>query len=237
MTARLIGVDVGGTKIAVATLESTRLSEPVLAATDTSSTEALIAQLVAIAAAGEAAAVGVAVPSVVDWETGRIRSSVNIPLQDIALRDVLREQLGVPVYVDNDATCAALAEAYDETAGSSPATSSCSRSAPAWAVGSSSPGASTAARRRRRRARSHARRRRHAQRALLPHRPLPAAGLPGGPRVGDRAQRARTRVRPRARPRHRLRARRRLCASRRSSCLDAASVWVSRMRSTRSTPI
>ena len=70
--------------------------------------------MAAVAAAGDAAAVGVAVPSVVDWESGRIRSSVNIPLQDIPLRAVLRERLGVPVYVDNDATCAALAEAYDD---------------------------------------------------------------------------------------------------------------------------
>jgi glucokinase len=39
---------------------------------------------------------------------------VNIPLHDVALRQVLRERLGVPVFVDNDATCAALAEAYDD---------------------------------------------------------------------------------------------------------------------------
>jgi len=115
MTERFIGVDVGGTKIAVAVLDGTAMGEPVLQPTDTSSTETLIDQLVtAIGAAGEASAVGVAVPSVVDWETGRIRSSVNIPLHDIALREVLRERLGVPVYVDNDATCAALAEAYDD---------------------------------------------------------------------------------------------------------------------------
>ena len=110
-----IGVDVGGTKIAVALLDGTALLEPVVERTDTSSAEALVAQLVrAIRAAGDAAAVGVAVPSVVDWQTGRIRSSVNIPLQDVPLREVLRAQLGIPVYVDNDATCAALAEAYDE---------------------------------------------------------------------------------------------------------------------------
>lgn len=115
MAQRLIGVDVGGTKTAVAVLDGTALSEPVLAPTDTSAGEALIAQLVAaVAAAGPADAVGVAVPSVVDWATGRIRSSVNIPLHDVPLRDVLRERLGVPVYVDNDATCAALAEAYDD---------------------------------------------------------------------------------------------------------------------------
>ena len=63
---------------------------------------------------GPARAVGVAVPSVVDFETGRVRASVNVPLADIALRDVLRERLGMPVVVDNDATCAALAEAYDD---------------------------------------------------------------------------------------------------------------------------
>jgi glucokinase len=115
MAQRLIGVDVGGTKTAVAVLDGAAMSEPALEPTQTSSTETLIDQLVAaVGAAGEASAVGVAVPSVVDWETGRIRSSVNIPLQDIALREVLRERLGVPVYVDNDATCAALAEAYDD---------------------------------------------------------------------------------------------------------------------------
>ena len=115
MAQRLIGVDVGGTKTAVAVLDGTAMGEPVLAPTKTGSAETLIDQLVAaVGAAGEAAAVGVAVPSVVDWKTGRIRSSVNIPLQDVALRAVLRERLGVPVYVDNDATCAALAEAYGD---------------------------------------------------------------------------------------------------------------------------
>ena len=115
MAQRLIGVDVGGTKIAVALLDGTTLLEPVVERTDTTSADALVAQLVrAVRAAGDAAAVGVAVPSVVDWQTGRIRSSVNIPLHDVPLREVLRAQLGIPVYVDNDATCAALAEAYDE---------------------------------------------------------------------------------------------------------------------------
>jgi len=53
------------------------------------------------------------VPSVIEWETGRVRSSVNIPLTDVPLRAVLRERLGVPVFVDNDASVAALAEAHD----------------------------------------------------------------------------------------------------------------------------
>lgn len=112
---RLVGVDVGGTKVSVAVLDGAQLGEPVLARTDTSDSGVLLDQLTdAISAAGEADAVGVAVPSVIDFATGRVRSSVNIPLRDVALREVLRERLGVPVYVDNDATCAALAEAYDD---------------------------------------------------------------------------------------------------------------------------
>jgi glucokinase len=115
MSRRLIGVDVGGTKIAVAALDGATLQTPIVEPTDTRGGEQLVDQLVqAVQRAGEACAVGVAVPSVVDFETGRVRSSVNVPLHDIPLREVLRERLGVPVYVDNDATCAALAEAYDD---------------------------------------------------------------------------------------------------------------------------
>jgi glucokinase len=58
--------------------------------------------------------VGIGVPSVVEFDTGRVVSSANIPLADVRLRDVLGERIGVPVFVDNDATVAALAEAHDE---------------------------------------------------------------------------------------------------------------------------
>lgn len=115
MSERLIGVDVGGTKIAVAVLDGATLHEPRFEPTDRGSGEQLIEQIVqAVRAVGDASAVGVAVPSVVDFESGRIRASVNVPLADLPLRGLLREQLGIPVFVDNDATCAALAEAYGE---------------------------------------------------------------------------------------------------------------------------
>jgi glucokinase len=52
------------------------------------------------------------VPSLIEFETGRIRSSVNIPLKDVPLRQLLTDRLGLPVYVENDASCAALAEAF-----------------------------------------------------------------------------------------------------------------------------
>jgi glucokinase len=115
MGQRLIGVDVGGTKVSVAVLEDGQLSEPRITPTDLSSSDALVDQLVtAIEVAGPATAVGIGVPSIIDFATGTARSSVNIPLQGVPLRHALTERLGIPTFVDNDATVAALAEAHDD---------------------------------------------------------------------------------------------------------------------------
>jgi glucokinase len=116
VSGRIIGVDVGGTKVAVAALEDGEPQDTVVVPTETSDTDAFLTQLAeVIGRVGEAAAVGVAVPSVVDFAAGAARFSVNIPLAGVPLRDILSERLGgVPVFVDNDATCAALAEAWAE---------------------------------------------------------------------------------------------------------------------------
>jgi glucokinase len=115
MAERLIGVDVGGTKVSVAVLDGQRLSEPTLRPTVLRSTDALIDQLTGlIEEAGPADAVGIGVPSVVDFATGTARNSVNIPLKDVPLRRILTERTRMPVFVDNDATVAALGEAYDD---------------------------------------------------------------------------------------------------------------------------
>jgi len=115
MGDRLIGVDIGGTKLSVAVLENSTLLTARVVSTDTRDYDRLLEQVVhAIRGAGEALAVGVAVPSVVDFATGLVRWSGNVPLADVPLRDVLRERLDRPVIVDNDANCAAFAEAYDD---------------------------------------------------------------------------------------------------------------------------
>jgi glucokinase len=59
-------------------------------------------------------AVGLGMPSIVEFETGRVRSSVNLHLADFDLRGVLENRIGMPVFVDNDATVAAIGEAFDE---------------------------------------------------------------------------------------------------------------------------
>jgi glucokinase len=115
MTQRFIGVDVGGTKVSVAVLEGNELSEPTLRPTVLDSSDGLVDQLTdLIRQAGPADAVGIGVPSVVDFATGTARHSVNVPLQDVPLRRLLTERLSMPVFVDNDATVAALAEAHDD---------------------------------------------------------------------------------------------------------------------------
>jgi glucokinase len=114
----VIGVDLGGTKLAVATLTDGRLGESLVEPTELSGSDALMGQLCALIdrARGDDVldGIGVGVPSVVEFEAGRIVSSVNVPLKDVPLRHVLSERLGVPAFVDNDATVAALAEAHDE---------------------------------------------------------------------------------------------------------------------------
>ena len=117
MSDRFIGLDVGGTKIASATLCDGKLSESTLVETAIDDRDELIGQLVDAVDAlrdDDVRAVGVGVPSVVDFKTGRIRSSVNIPLEDVPLRELLTERIGLPVFVDNDASCAALAEAFED---------------------------------------------------------------------------------------------------------------------------
>jgi len=109
-----IGLDVGGTKVASAALAGGELTKPVVHPTTRDSADKLIDELVGMVEAlrtPEASAVGIGVPSVVEFATGRIRYSVNIPLADLPLRKILSERVGLPVYVENDANCAALAEA------------------------------------------------------------------------------------------------------------------------------
>ena len=116
MSREVVGVDVGGTKVAVATLEGGRLGAPKVVPTQAGSAGALIDEIagaVELVRSRETAAVGIGVPSVVEFATGRVKWSMNVKLADVPLRTVLEERLGLPVFVDNDTNCAALAEACE----------------------------------------------------------------------------------------------------------------------------
>ncbi|HEY1595846.1 MAG TPA: ROK family protein, partial [Thermoleophilaceae bacterium] len=112
-----IGVDVGGTKIAAAAVSGTAAIESherptVLDPAGILDEIEAAARNVIESVDGRVTAVGVGVPSQVHFATGRVMASVNIPLKGVELRQELGSRLGLPVYVDNDGNCAALAEAY-----------------------------------------------------------------------------------------------------------------------------
>jgi glucokinase len=114
--SRVIGVDVGGTKILAAVVSrdgslGARLERP----SDHSSQDALLAELDSLVEElhqqePDAQALGFGVPSRIDQQAGRALKSVNIPLEGVDLRDRMRERHGLPVALDNDANAAAIAE-------------------------------------------------------------------------------------------------------------------------------
>ncbi len=63
-----------------------------------------------IDACPEVEAIGLGVPSTIDRERAVAISSVNLPIVDVPVRDLISERLGLPVYLDNDANVAMLAE-------------------------------------------------------------------------------------------------------------------------------
>ncbi len=113
----IIGVDVGGTKVAAGEVVGQRAPNLVEHPTDLRGSEELLAGIEsavreAVGKGRSPAAIGIGVPSQIDYATGTVVSSVNIPLVGVKLREELSGRLGAPVFVDNDANVAALAEAY-----------------------------------------------------------------------------------------------------------------------------
>jgi glucokinase len=114
--SRVIGVDVGGTKILAAVVtRAGALEARVERPTERSSQEALLDLLDGMveelrAGEPEVAALGFGIPSRIDQRSGRAVASVNIPLAGLDVRDRMRERHGLPVGIDNDGNAAAIAE-------------------------------------------------------------------------------------------------------------------------------
>jgi glucokinase len=111
---RVIGVDLGGTKILAGRVDDDGVvRERNEVPTPLESQEALLAgieQAVEPLRGDGYEALGIGVPTVFDRATGVALGSTNIPLAEISLGQVLRDRLGVPVAVENDANLATLAE-------------------------------------------------------------------------------------------------------------------------------
>lgn len=110
-----IGVDLGGTKAQVGVLAGVETLYESREASDLHSQDDLVEQLIreikgAMDARPKAAAVGLGVPATIDHERGVALFATNLPIADLPLRDLIAERVGLPVFLDNDANVAALAE-------------------------------------------------------------------------------------------------------------------------------
>ncbi len=108
-----VGVDLGGTKCLAVALAGNRVVAEDRVPTPVGGAavlDAIAALALAVAGDRALAAVGVGVPGLVDRE-GVLRFAPNLPgVMGLPVRAELEHRLGVPVQVDNDATCAAWAE-------------------------------------------------------------------------------------------------------------------------------
>lgn len=115
-----IGVDFGGTAIKAGLVDEAnrivlRHSRPARKGLDPIAEDicAEVRTLAEQAGIGIASlpCVGVGLPGGVDPQRGVVRFAGNTGLTDAPLREVLRQKLGIPVYIGNDANCAAIGEA------------------------------------------------------------------------------------------------------------------------------
>ena len=113
----LIGIDLGGTNVRVATVLDnkieTMISEPVSGADNA---ELLINQIKSMISTlwdANIEGIGIGVPSVVDVEKGIVYDVQNIPSwKEVPLKQILENEFGKPVFINNDANCFALGEKY-----------------------------------------------------------------------------------------------------------------------------
>jgi len=119
VTARFaIGVDLGGTKLLAGAVGPDlsvhhRARRLVYGLDQAALVDACVTAVeeASEAVGGDVSSVGFGIPCLIDQRSGIAVSAVNLPLVDIPFRDLMAERLGLPVVVDNDANCAALAEA------------------------------------------------------------------------------------------------------------------------------
>ena len=118
-----IGVDVGGTNLRVAAIdaqgqrfETIRLTTDIQSGRDAVLQEMLaaVAELrVRHASSARLVGIGFGVPGLIYMEEGKVRESPNLPgWQDYPIREEIEQQLGVRVFLDNDANAAALGEKW-----------------------------------------------------------------------------------------------------------------------------
>lgn len=117
-----IGVDLGGTNIAVGVIDEelniigrgkikTNAPRPAADIFDDIQAAVMLAVNDAGISLEDVVSVGVGTPGSVNKDTGQIEFANNLDFNNVPAKEMLEERIGKPVYLDNDANCAALGEA------------------------------------------------------------------------------------------------------------------------------
>ena len=119
-TGCVIGVDLGGTKLLAGAVDPAfnvhhRATRSAHAADHWEVLDTVVSAVAEVRAAvegasGSVAAVGIGIPALIDTERGIAVMSTHLPLAGVPFRDLVAERIGLPVFVDNDANAAMLAE-------------------------------------------------------------------------------------------------------------------------------
>lgn len=114
---KVIGVDLGGTKVQAGVVMSGIIQQTQkIPVTSQGSEQVVIDEVIKSIEAvfsGDIAGIGVGVPSVVDVQSGIVYDVQNIPSwKEVRLKEILEECFKVPVSIDNDANCFAAGEKH-----------------------------------------------------------------------------------------------------------------------------
>ena len=113
---RVIGIDAGGTKLLGGVVDQDlRVHARVHRLWGPGDRASVVDKMIeevqaALAVAPEAEAIGFGIPSLVDSDRAVSMWSNHLPLEGVSFRDLMSERLGLPVFVENDANAALLAE-------------------------------------------------------------------------------------------------------------------------------
>ncbi len=111
----VIGVDLGGTNIRAAIEQGGAIhnlrKEPFKTTATLDKTLDQFIRFVRPLMNADVKGIGIGVPSVVDLETGTVHNVTNIPAWEcVPLKNILEEEFGVPVWINNDVNCFILGE-------------------------------------------------------------------------------------------------------------------------------
>ena len=112
---RVIGVDIGGTTIKAGIVSNNKLIKKIEIKTRAEKGKAAVIKNIITAVSRlisrDISAVCLGCPGPIDYKTGIIYKTPNLPLNKANLKKIIENKFKKPVFIDNDANCFALAEA------------------------------------------------------------------------------------------------------------------------------